>query len=381
MTNKRSAVGYLSKLIFSLLWVTLGRLSPKIAKTFLCWSLSDNAFVGDSYEDPILTTQALDATFPNPIGLAAGFDRTAKYVDILINSGFAFGEVGTFTVHADESMETPVFLADKKAIATSSGGCPNEGLHKLLPALMGRRHLPHFVGVSITSSIQAEQTKKHETLSMDILEQDVVRAAQMVAPCCSYIVLNLAHPALPISDLLLVPTTLEPMLKAVKGQIARSALVSPPKLLVKVPCEMKLDARALTRSFIEAGVDGVIVAGAASSRLELARLHMPAQAGLISGRPLAVTAVDLLKRFYQASEGRLTLIASGGIFTAQDVLERLKAGANLVQIYSALLYDGPAVVGKINKDLAALLRKEGYQSVAQCIGASVKREPQGENNA
>lgn len=377
MTNKRSLMGYVSKWIFSLLWVVVGRISPKMAKTFLCWTLSDNAFVGDAYKDSILEVQALGTTFANPLGLAAGFDRTVKYVDILLNSGFSFGEVGTFTVQPDHSLEEATFLFDKQAIATSSGGYPNAGLQKMVPALMARRHLPHVVGISVTSAIQAERTKKNDSLSMDTLEQDIVKAVQMVAPCCNYIVLNLSHPALPISDLLLVPTTLEPILKAAKVQISKSALVSPPKLLVKVPCDLKLDARALSRSFIATGVDGVIISGAASSRLELARLHLPTEAGLVSGRPLADSALELLKRFYRESNNQLTLIASGGIFTAQDVLERLKAGASLVQIYTVLLYEGPSIVSKINRELAMLLRKEGYQSVAQCIGTSVRREQQG----
>ena len=219
MTNKRSLMGYVSKWIFSLLWVVMGRINPKIAKTFLFWSLSDNAFVGDAYKDSILQVQALDMSFANPIGLAAGFDRSVKYVDILLNSGFSFGEIGTFTVQPDHSMEDPTFLFDKQAIATSSGGYPNAGLQRTVPALMARRHLPHLVGVSVTSAIQADRSKKNDTLSMDTLEQDIVKAVQMVAPCCNYVVLNLSHPALPISDLLLVPTTLEPILKAAKIQI------------------------------------------------------------------------------------------------------------------------------------------------------------------
>ena len=372
MTNKRSILGYLSKWIFSLLWGVIRGINPKMAKTFLCWSLSDNAFVGDAYKDSILEVQAMGMSFANPVGLAAGFDRNVKYVDILLNSGFSFGELGTFTVQEDKSEEIASFQQEKQAITTSSTGYPNQGLQKLMPLLMARRHLPHIVGISITTPIHSDDTKKHDALSMDALEQDIIKAVQMVAPCSSYVVLNLSHPALPVSDLLTVPTTLEPLLKSAKAQIAKSALVSPPKLLVKVPCDLKLDAKGLTEAFVAAGVDGVIIAGAASSRLELARLHLPTESGLISGKPLAASAVELLKRFYLAANGRLTLISSGGVFTARDVLERLKAGASLVQIYSALLYEGPGIVNEINKDLAALMRKEGYQSVAQCIGVSVQ---------
>ncbi len=360
-----------TKGIYRVIWSLAKKLNPDTARHLLYWRIMDKALPNKPFTDPILEVKTLGKTFPNPIGIAAGFDKEVKYNDELIRNGFGFGELGTFTYAPDYGFQKTRFLSLKKAILIESESFPNKGITSLDKKLIDRRRWPHVVGVNISSTVSLNDRNLKEQnfdIFIEELQQDLQKTIQHVAPYCDFVTLNLSHQHTLISTLLHNPIHLADLLRFVKGRIAKFAPIVTPKLLLKVPCDGQLNVQTLSDVLMAEQIDGLIVAGFTSSKSIKQKLPNPQVAGYVAGRPLKNQSTDLLRRFYVATHGQLTLIGSGGIFSGMDAFEKITAGASLVQIHSALLYEGPEIANKINRELCEILRSRGLNSLQEAVG-------------
>jgi dihydroorotate dehydrogenase len=316
-----------------------------------------------SADDPILATEALGLSFRNPIGLAAGFDKSAVAVGPLMRLGFGFVEAGSVTPRPQLGNPKPrLFRLTEDRAVINRMGMNNAGLAAFVARLAALpKPRPAVLGVNI--AINKERADPF---------RDYPALYGAVAPHADYVAINVSSPNTPgLRDL-----QGEKMLGEILAALAatRASLAGPrPPVLVKIAPDL---ARGAVEPIVEAaithGIAGLIVSNTTIARPAL-RSPLRAQGGGLSGPPLRAMATGLLKRVAQLSRGRgLTLIGCGGIGSGADAYEKLRAGAALVQLYAAFAYDGPAVVPRIKRDLAALLRRDGFREVADCVGVDAR---------
>lgn len=365
----------LATILFAIFWWFVSRFSLRSARRLLVAGIRDGAFPAKKVFDPILKVTAFDHTFSNPIGVGAGLDKRTNLIDGLIEMGYSFGEFGSYTLEKETPLKKVFYLKKDKAIVVQSLGYRNPGLDAIVPDLIARRHFPHWVGVNLTTSApsESENIKMNRQLSY---EEEFQLMIQKVAPYCDYITLNFAHPDIELSQLISDKALILPILKKAKEAISRAAPINTPKLFVKVPLDMTpLESASVCDIMMEAKVDGVIVAGVQSMfktarKLSDSKYHH--NTGMLAGKPIKDMSTELIRRIHQHTMGRLPIIASGGVFTGEDAFEKIASGACLIELYSAILFQGPNVVNRINKELAAILRERGFSSVMDAIGSDFK---------
>ncbi len=375
MNQKKSWWDTFGKWNFALFFRLVSLVSTAWARRILYIGLADRSIYEDTYENPILNIQVFGKTFPNPIGISAGFDPNFKYNDELIHFGFGFEEFGTFTLAPSRAYAKLRYLPSQKGLLYDTQSFRNNGIKFAQQALINRRHLPHIAGINISSNFDLKDDNNEIAQIYTQIERELIECVQLTAPYCDYIALNLSHPTLPISSLLINTELLEQILQHLKESIKKVAPIANPKLLVKVPLNaLSEHIPLLCDAFLNSGVDGVIIGGYLQIRKDSRRRLKITHAGHMCGAPIRQATLQLVGQFYKILRGRLPIIASGGVFTAEDAFEQIKAGASLIQIHSAIIYEGPSVARKINRRLAALLSKNGYHSLIQAVGADIRNQ-------
>lgn len=312
---------------------------------------------------PSLAVTALGLAFPTPLGLAAGFDKDAEVAPALTAFGFGFVEVGTVTAHAQPGNPRPRMArlpADSALI--NRMGFNNHGAAAAAANL--RRHMPATtpIGVNIGKTKVAEDAPA-----------DYAASARLLAPLCDYLVVNVSSPNTPgLRDLQAVDS-LRPVLQAVLDACDDTTTARPPVLVKIAPDLADADVDAVTDLAIELGLDGLIAANTSIGREGLASpsaIVQEAGTGGLSGAPLRGRALALLRRLHGRAGDRLVLVSVGGVETADDVWDRLAAGATLVQAYTGMVYGGPGFAAGISRDLRRRMRAEGITRLADLIGSA-----------
>lgn len=311
---------------------------------------------------PSLRVRALGRDFALPVGLAAGFDKDAIGYDALLSAGFGFVEVGTLTGEAQPGNPSPrLFRLTEDRALVNRMGFNNEGSLAAVPRLSTERR--GIVGVNIgkTKIVPEEQATA-----------DYVRSAERLGPLADYLVVNVSSPNTPGLRNLQATDKLAPLLREVREALAR---VSPDRhvpLLVKIAPDLAAeDVDAVADLALELGLDGII---ATNTTLSRANLATPAEevraigAGGLSGPVLRARSLAVLRRLRGRVGNRLTLISVGGIETGADAYARFRAGASLVQVYTAYVYEGPGLPGRIATELVSCLHRDGYDALADVIG-------------
>ncbi|HYJ29142.1 MAG TPA: quinone-dependent dihydroorotate dehydrogenase [Allosphingosinicella sp.] len=300
--------------------------------------------------DPALAVRVAGLDFPNPVGLAAGFDKDAEAFAQMLGFGFGFVEVGTLTPRPQAGNPRPRLfrLAQDRAVINRMG-FNNEGLDAARTRL-SRRRRGGLVGVNIGANKDSEDRIA-----------DYVAGVEAMGPLADYLTLNVSSPN-------------TPGLRGLQDRGALDALLAAlprggPPLFLKVAPDLEPDeVDAIARVALDRGVAALIVANTTLSRPVLAGRHR-GEAGGLSGAPLKALALERLRDFRRASGGALPLIAAGGIENGVDAWDRIRAGASLVQLYTALVYEGPGLARRINAELKRLAAIEGFASVSAAIGA------------
>lgn len=311
---------------------------------------------------PSLRSTVAGLDFPAPVGLAAGFDKNAECPDAMLGLGFGFVEVGTLTPRPQPGNPRPrLFRLKEDRAVINRMGFNNDGQSAALERLH-KRDRRGIVGVNIGANKDSEDRIA-----------DYATGVRAMSPVADYLTVNISSPNTPGLRNLQAGGELVELLAAVKE--ARSAAiprsdsptvprnVAPPIFLKVAPDLDSGDHGRIVKAAVDSGIDALIVSNTTISRPSLRSPHSGEQGGL-SGRPLKALALAQVKAFRSETGGQLPLIAAGGIETADDAWDRLAAGASLIQLYSALVYDGPGLAGRIAKGLAARLKREGMSSLA-----------------
>ncbi|MBN9530044.1 MAG: quinone-dependent dihydroorotate dehydrogenase [Alphaproteobacteria bacterium] len=308
-------------------------------------------------DDPVLATELFGHKVPNPIGLAAGFDKNAEVPDEMLAAGFGLVEVGSVTPLPQAGNPRPrLFRLAEDAAVINRMGFNNEGLDRAAARLIRRRARPGLVGVNIGANKDAPDRVA-----------DYVTGFRRVASLAGYVVVNVSSPNTPGLRLLQQKDELARLLAALEA--ARREIAAVPLVLKIAPDLAPEDCADIAGLAIAHGLDGLIVSNTTLARPESLRSVHSRETGGLSGRPLMTPSTALLAEMRRLTAGRLILIGAGGISSGADAYAKIRAGAAAVQLYSALVYQGPGLVGRIKAELAALLKADGWRSVAEAVGA------------
>ncbi len=313
-------------------------------------------------QDDILKQSLWGFDFPNPIGLAAGFDKNAEVFEQLLQLGFGFVETGTVTPLAQPGNEKPRMfrLVEDDAIINRLG-FNNDGL----AAYQVRLEKWRYKGAR---GIVGANIGKNKTSTNSV--GDYVKGVSALSELASYLVVNVSSPNTPGLRDLQGKQKLSELLQSVLE--ARSVASRQPPLFLKVAPDLESnDIEDIAEVATTNGIGGIIATNTTIDRPDFLTSKNKAELGGLSGKPLFAPSCEVLKRFYKMTNGDLPLIGVGGVSDGRDAYEKIKSGASLVQFYSSMIFEGPWVAKKINHELADLLRNDGFKNVADAIGASV----------
>ncbi len=311
--------------------------------------------------DPILRCRMWNRDIANPVGLAAGFDKNCDAPDRLLALGFGFVEIGTVTPRPQAGNPRPrLFRLAADEAVINRNGFNSLGLDAYLAGLSRRRRGDGLVGANLG--------KNKDTRDEAV---DFVAGIEAVALFADYLVVNVSSPNTPGLRDLQGRAAMERLVRAAQAARARAVPgTAPPPLLFKLAPD--LDEAGLADAAevaLATGLDGLIMGNTTVSRPPDLASSDRAEAGGLSGRPLRVLATRKLADLHRLTGGRIPIVAAGGIASGQEAYARIRAGASLVQLYSALVYEGPGLVRRMTRDLAACLRRDGFASVGEAVGA------------
>ena len=318
---------------------------------------------------PALRTRAFGLDFPSPILLAAGFDKNAEGYEALGALGFGGVEIGTVTAEAQAGNPLPrLFRLPLDRALVNRMGFNNDGVERVAERLSRPRHT--LVGVNLG------KTRK---VSDEDAISDYVKSARRVGALADYVVVNVSSPNTPGLRGLQAVERLRPLLLAVREALNQARPEHPPALLVKIAPDLGDDAiHAIADLALEIGLDGIIATNTTTARDELRTDSKAVEAigaGGLSGAPLKTKSLTVLERLRAKVQDRVVLVAAGGIETEEDVWDRIRAGATLVQIYTAFVYEGPGLPRKLASGLAERLKAACCETLDEAVGSGRMLDP------
>jgi dihydroorotate dehydrogenase len=347
----------LSSLGFALARPVLHRLDAETAHRATIKALACAPAPATPKQDSRLAQSLFDLSFPNPLGLAPGFDKNAEVPDAMLALGFGFVEVGTVTPKPQAGNPRPrLFRLPEDEAVINRMGFNNEGADAALRRLQARARNGGILGVNIGANKDAADRMA-----------DYEEGIRRFGPLASYITVNISSPNTPGLRALQSRDDLERLLARVSG--ARAGLGIKVPVFLKIAPDLVEDELADVAKVASGGaVDAVIISNTTISRPASLRSAAASEQGGLSGKPLRGLATRQLARFHGLTGGQLPLIGVGGIHDAASAWERIEAGASLIQLYSALVFQGPALVQEILAGLVQRLASEGLSSLAPVIG-------------
>lgn len=315
-------------------------------------------------DDPVLATDVFGLHFANPIGLAAGFDKDARVIDAILNTGFGFTEAGTVTPRPQPGNPKPrLFRLSEDAAVINRLGFNSGGVEAFAQRLAARKtakRAPGIVGANVGKNKETEDGAA-----------DYVAGIERVAGLADYLVCNISSPNTPGLRAMQMRGPIEDLLKRVLAARDRAAAGGKkPPLLAKVGPDLTSEQlRDIAEVALATGVDGLIVGNTTIERPASLKSRDKKEAGGLSGAPLLAPSTACLAEMYRLTQGRIPLIGCGGVASGADAYAKIKAGASLVQVYSALVFHGPGLANRIKRELAALLRADGFARVADAVGS------------
>lgn len=306
-------------------------------------------------DDPVLRTEVAGLVLPNPVGLAAGLDKNAVAIRGLGGLGFGFLECGSVTPRPQAGNPRPrLFRLEEDRAIINRMGFNNDGL-EAFAARLARRPSGVVVGANLGANKDAEdRIADYET------------GLRRLGHLADYLTVNVSSPNTPGLRGLQTVEALEPLLTRIKA--ARPA--GRPVFLKIAPDLSVEDIGRIVEASLLHGLDGLIVSNTTLDRPDTLKSAHAGEAGGLSGAPLRARAASALAAAVEASAGRLPLIAVGGIADGGDAYARIRAGASAIQLYSALVFEGPGLVRRIKDDLAARLRADGFSTVTEAVGTA-----------
>jgi len=309
---------------------------------------------------PTLESQCFGLTFKNPVGMAAGFDKNAEVVDALLTQGFGFVEAGTVTPLAQSGNPHPRMfrLADDDAVINRLG-FNNKGMHAFAQNLKQRKK-SGIVGANIS--------KNKDSLDATY---DYATSLEAVYDYADYITINVSSPnTVGLRDLQ-QKEALSALMQAMgkkRDELAAKYGKRKPVLYKIAPDLTAQDKEDIVEVALAHRIDGLIVTNTTITRPPNLRSQHRNERGGLSGRPLFVLSTETLRDIYKLSHGKIPLVGVGGIASAEDAYAKIKAGASLVQLYTALVYQGFDLVQRINEGVVRLLELDGFKNISEAVG-------------
>jgi dihydroorotate dehydrogenase len=310
-------------------------------------------------QSPALSQRIWGLDFSNPVGLAAGFDKDASAPDALLRLGFGFVEIGTVTPRQQPGNPKPrLFRLDRELAVINRMGFNSGGLD-LVAGRLARRQRTGIVGVNLGMNRDSTDATA-----------DYAEGIRRMAELADYLVVNISSPNTPGLRDLQARAELDGLLRRLIETRGRTGRQVP--LLLKIAPDLTAAERSdIAEIALNNAIDGLIVSNTTVERPPGLRSRHAGEAGGLSGRPLLASSTDVLADMYRLVQGRLPLIGVGGIADAGDAYAKICVGASLVQLYTALVFDGPALIGRILRGLAELLRQNGFASVVEAVGTGL----------
>lgn len=330
----------------------LRRLDPETAHGLSIAALATGLAAGPRLSpDPRLAVRAAGLEFPNPLGIAAGYDKNAQVPDALLGLGFGFAEVGTVTPLAQAGNPRPrIFRLENDDAVVNRLGFNNRGHDAALKRLEARRARAGIVGVNIGANKDSADRAG-----------DYALGARRFAPLASYLTVNISSPNTPGLRNLQARGELAELLARVRAARDESGHAAP--IFLKIAPDLsEPELMDIAAEVVAQQIDGLIVSNTTLSRDGLTD-RAAAEAGGMSGRPLFERSTAVLARMRKLVGPELAIIGAGGVGSAQDVVAKIEAGADLVQLYTAMIYAGPQLPGDIVADLSKFADQRGVGSI------------------
>ena len=334
------------------------RLDAENAHGLAVRALTTGLVPGDRKPDPpALAVTVWGRSLANPVGLAAGFDKSARVPNALLDLGFGLVEIGSVTPKPQYGNPRPrLFRLNEDRGVINRMGFPGYGLEVVKKNLAARPRRG-FVGVNVGANKDSTDRAA-----------DYVTCAAALAPFADYLVCNVSSPNTPGLRTLQGRAQLADLLKRVQDAIA----AKPVPLVVKIaPDATDDDLDDIVAVCRELRMDGIIVGNTTLARPPSLRSARRGETGGLSGTPLMAPSTEVLRKTARRVERQFPLIGCGGVGSGADAYAKIRAGATLVQLYSMLVYEGPPLVRRIKDELAALLARDGFASVADAVGADL----------
>ena len=328
------------------------------------------------FEHPSLEQTQWGIKFPNPMGIAAGFDKDGVAANIWENFGFGFAELGTVTLHAQPGNPKPrMFRLPLDEAALNRMGFNNLGAAALAKRLGGGAATAHPIGITTGIPIGINLGKSKIT-ALEDAAVDYLESFRLLKNLGDYFVVNVSSPNTPGLRSLQSTEQLEPLLSALQQENADQK-----PLFVKIAPDLEWEAIAAVIKLAQSHQ----LSGMIATNTTIRRNHLKTQviattgklvteeAGGISGAPLRGRSTEVIRFIYQQTGGTLPIIGVGGIFTAEDAWEKITAGASLIQVYTGWIYEGPGMVQRVLKGLVQKMEEQGLQNIGEAIGLNSQK--------
>ena len=351
----------LEKLIFKI----IKKFPPEVSHNIILNLLKFNLSTKRKFEHPSLNQHIFGFDFKNFLGMAAGFDKNAEVIKSLFNFGFGFVEAGTVTPKSQYGNEKPRIFRLKEDFAIINHlGFNNKGsdfVKKKLKKLNLNPLSKEIVGINIGKNKNSEN-----------YIDDYTYCLEMLGPFAHYVTINISSPNTPGLRDIQNRGQIEKLVKALKKKKQSIFSLENTPILFKISPDMADEQiRDIALMSLANNIDGLIISNSSLERPNFLSSNFKNEIGGLSGKPIFVNSTLMLKKMYSLTNGQIPLIGVGGITNAYECFEKIKAGASLIQIYTALTYSGPEIVNKILFDMNNILKTNGLNNIKEAIGKDI----------
>ena len=345
--------------MFSIFRPFIFSLDPEIAHELAINSLKFNVLPKNIFQvenEELLETNLFNEKLPNPIGLAAGFDKSAEVYNSLFKLGYGFVEVGTVTPRRQLGNPRPrIFRLEKDQALINRLGFNNHGSEIVSKRIS--KNLPNgFLGINVGPN---KETKKKE--------EDYYLCLSRLALYAGYLTINISSPNTEGLRDFHDQHELEKLLTGI-NKIRKEKNISKPVALKLSPDINNSEISKIIELIIKYSIDGIIVSNTTDSNRENLTDFQKNEKGGLSGQPLRNLSTDLIRKFFKDTKGKIQIIGVGGVDSGQSAFEKISVGANAVQLYTGMVYKGPGVVRDMKKELISIIKKENFKNISEAVG-------------
>ena len=306
----------------------------------------------------------LGIDFVNPLGLAAGFDKNAEVIKSMLSYGFGFVEVGTITPRPQKGNPKPrVFRLKEDEAVINHLGFNNYGSEKIL------KNLKSFYSSEYSGGVVGVNIGKNKSTENDI--DDYLYCIDKLSNYGNYITINISSPNTPGLRDLQLRGRIERLVKKIQNKQNEIEQLNNKPIFIKISPDLEDEQlRDIALMSLANNVSGLIISNSTLKRPSILTSLYKNEVGGLSGKPLFIDSTIILKKMYSLTNGQIPLIGVGGITNGNECYQKIKAGASLVQLYTALVYQGPKVIGEIITELNSLVLTDGYKNISEAVGKS-----------